>query len=123
MRAVVEERNFISRLLELAKTVSSGEFNSREITAVERYLCSKEPNEDYFVALTLLPRLIAIADPQLPIIVFSSTGQRVIMARSRNTEISLPGLISRDFSVMRPMQWSKMRRFASKTQWTVQCGF
>jgi hypothetical protein len=38
----------------------------------------RETHRDYDLVLTLLPRLIALLDPSLPIVLFSSTGRRAI---------------------------------------------
>jgi hypothetical protein len=85
-----EELSFFKELLPLAKqTVGEMQINRRklpwpgftqdEVAAVERCLArEKVENDDYYTALTLLPRLLALADPTLPIVLFSSTGQRQV---------------------------------------------
>lgn len=85
--ASTDEQEFLRTLLPLAQKAQTGMpglpwpgFKAQELTAVERYLGDrKSSDEDYFLALTLLPRLIALACPQLPIVLFSSTGQRTIV--------------------------------------------
>jgi len=86
-----DEYAFFAQLLELAKTVPvdrndlpwSG-ITESEIKAVSQCI-KKQTREqsDYFVALTLLPRLLALVDPTLPIILFSSTGRKEIAALLR----------------------------------------
>lgn len=86
-RPVDQEIAFFERLLELAQAAprSRGDlpwpgFAPEEIQAVERCIKTRKvESEDYFVALTLLPRLIALVDPMLPIVLFSSTGQKRII--------------------------------------------
>jgi hypothetical protein len=85
-RTSFEEAEFISSLLVLARQAREDGvrndlpwvgFSTLEIQAVENFLASgKVDGDDYLVALTLLPRLIALVDPRLPIVLFSSTGQR-----------------------------------------------
>ena len=43
----------------------------------------RREDPEYILALTLLPRLLSLADPSLPIILFSSTGRRDILAPLR----------------------------------------
>jgi hypothetical protein len=56
-------------------------FSTTEIQELADYLAGDKPRETarYFLSLTLLPRLLALACPDLPIILFSSTGQRQII--------------------------------------------
>jgi hypothetical protein len=85
-RTSFEEAEFIKSLLVLAgqarengarKDLPWIGFSDHEIQAVENFLASgKVDGDDYLVALTLLPRLVALVDPKLPIVLFSSTGQR-----------------------------------------------
>ncbi len=58
-------------------------FSSAEIERVRKWCVSEERNKDgedseYIEALTFLPRIIALTDLSLPIVLFSSTGRRAI---------------------------------------------
>jgi hypothetical protein len=88
-RTTDDEMQFFRRVLELAKQAEDNDgsrtdlpwkgFTTRELDAVSQCLTTRKvEDEDYFIALTLLPRLIALVDPMLPIILFSSTGQKRI---------------------------------------------
>lgn len=86
-RSTQEEFAFLRELLALAEQAEDKEafrrylpwrgFTHHELNQV-RVCVNNERVEDegYFIALTLLPRLIALVDPMLPIVLFSSTGQR-----------------------------------------------
>jgi len=110
-----DEMKFSEDLLALAQQVEQGEtninelswpgFNSGDLKAVER--CTREKKiecDEYYIALTLLPRLIALVDPPLPIGLFSSTGRRRIAVALKDygnviTEFDKPRLfgdVSRD---------------------------
>jgi hypothetical protein len=87
--AAGEERKTFVRLLKLARQVQEGHgnlpwpgFSQAEIDAVQQ--CVDTPqlgdgSSEYHIALTLLPRLLALVAPRLPIVIFSSTGQRTIL--------------------------------------------
>jgi hypothetical protein len=87
-RTLRAEIEFFKSLLVLARQVDEHSqrkdlpwmgFTSQEIQAVENVIASGEvESDDYLIALTFLPRLLALVDPMLPIILFSSTGQRRI---------------------------------------------
>lgn len=87
-----EEYQHFERLLELAKQASENTpllpwpgFSRTELEAVRKCIVErKAESEGYFIALTLLPRLIALVDPRLPIVLFSSTGQKHIVDRLRH---------------------------------------
>jgi hypothetical protein len=89
-RSTSEEVGFLKLLLKLAKQLPSRNarklnlpwpgFSEAELRSIEDALDTQDqPSEGYHLALTLLPRLIAIADPTLPIVLFSSTRQRTIV--------------------------------------------
>jgi hypothetical protein len=89
-RTSKEEMGFFGDLLNLAKQVEDNNanredlpwrgFTSTELQAVANCIeQEKVEHDDYFIALTMLPRLIALVDPSLPIVLFSSTGQRRIV--------------------------------------------
>jgi hypothetical protein len=88
-RSEEEEFAFYARLLVLALQTEGDEsradlpwrgFTGRELDAVRACVERRDgEGEGYLVALTLLPRLIALVDPMLPIILFSSTGQRRVI--------------------------------------------
>jgi hypothetical protein len=88
-RAVRDEISFFRHLLDLARQARDDHgtrgdlpwrgFGEDELTAVERCIAREQvEGDEYFIALTLLPRLIALVDPMVPVILFSSTGQRRI---------------------------------------------
>jgi hypothetical protein len=88
-RTIGEEMGFFDNLLSLARQVEDNGgpredlpwvgFSSQEIQAVGNCIAGQKiESDDYYVALTLLPRLIALVDPMLPVVLFSSTGQRRI---------------------------------------------
>jgi hypothetical protein len=81
-RPVGHEAEFFNRLLEVAKGRRTLGFDRTDLEAVERCVATgARETEDYYAAITLLPRLLAEADPFLPIIVFSSTRQRSVIDR------------------------------------------
>ena len=93
------EKEFIESLLKIAKQyvclknnpfISADNnkqlpwvgFDQEEIEAVEKW--AKNPvreTPEYFTALTLLPRILALTDLSLPIVIFSSTGKREIIGK------------------------------------------
>lgn len=83
-----EERSFYKELLVLAREFATLpapgwplELSDRTLDPVEQFAEGKSDLEspDHHAALSLLPRLLALADPTLPIILFSSTGRRAIV--------------------------------------------
>jgi hypothetical protein len=55
-------------------------FTRRELSAAQRWcITPSRVTDSYLEVLTLLPRLLALADCSLPIVLFSSTGQRRIV--------------------------------------------
>ena len=93
-QGIESEVSFIRRLVDLALDLRNrGQslpwpgFAEEELAAVNRWLLApKEEHPDYHVALTFFPRLLALADPWLPIMLFSSTGRREIVERLRPYE-------------------------------------
>ena len=86
------ERSFLKflateakRLTQDLKSYAWPTFTHDEIAAAERAAnhVTRIENADYHVALTFLPRLLALEDPLLPIVLFSSTGRREILDRLR----------------------------------------
>ena len=84
----VDEFQFFEALLQAASQATRpsdlpwkrGRFTKTELRMVRRCIDQRLlEGEDYYAALTLLPRLIALVDPQLPIVLFASTGQRRIL--------------------------------------------
>ncbi len=83
-----DEFKFFQALLSIASQAcdpsglpwKGGRFAKGEVELVQGCMESKSrEGDEYYVALTLLPRLISLVDPQLPIVLFASTGQRRIM--------------------------------------------
>lgn len=83
------EAMYFKRLIEIAKTLKKGAndnlpwdgFEDEEIREVEQWLEDKNrklEDDRYIAALTLLPRILALTDLSLPIVLFSSTGRRDI---------------------------------------------
>jgi hypothetical protein len=95
-----EEFAFFQRLASLAEQAKEGTnglrwpgFSEADIDAVKE--CARtqtSETEKYYIALTFLPRLIALVDPFLPIVLFSSTGQKHVVDR-----LSRYGTITLDF--------------------------
>lgn len=88
------ERKFFERVVNLAENFAvegSKEnefpwrgFSEAEIDSVRRWIENKDKkakieDTDYILALTFLPRIIALMDLSLPIVLFSSTGRRDIV--------------------------------------------
>jgi hypothetical protein len=90
-QGIGSEAAFIRRLVDLARDVGKRKqglpwpgFAEEEIAATSRWVSTPtEEHADYHVALTFFPRLLALADPWLPIVLFSSTGRREIVERLR----------------------------------------
>lgn len=83
-----EETEFFQKILEFYRShyqetlLPWPGLYQEEIDAIERCIEEKSvENEDYYVALTLFPRLIALCNPRIPIIIFSSTGKKHIVDR------------------------------------------
>jgi hypothetical protein len=92
-----EEKVFVARLLELAERFRVGAddpyyaierkrrlpwpgFLEEELKAARHWTDSQSgETQDYLLALTFLPRLFALTDCSLPIVLFSSTGRREIL--------------------------------------------
>lgn len=86
-----EEASFVKVLLSLAREAQEDGpnaeslkwpgFSDAELSAVQTWLV--DPGQDQhsgrLTALSLLPRLIALVDPFLPIVLFSSTGNRALV--------------------------------------------
>jgi len=82
-----EEKTFFRQLLDIAR---KRELFSGDYGAIESYLDHDEDETpEYHIALTLLPRLLAEADPLLPIVLFSSTGQKIIYDKLRQYKSSI----------------------------------
>lgn len=75
-----DEREFFRALVKIAE--GYGLFAS-DLGAVKAYIDGKagDEEEEYHIALTLLPRLLAHADLKLPIVLFSTTGRKKILNR------------------------------------------
>jgi len=81
---------FLIRLIALARKFTGGEQNKNlpwpgitndEIVKIQNWIDNpdrKQENSEYIKALTLLPRILALTDLSLPIVLFSSTGRRDI---------------------------------------------
>lgn len=83
-----QERRFYKDLVVLAREFAAlpaaawpVDLSDKALEPVERYADGQADIEshDHHTALSLLPRLLALADPTLPIILFSSTGRRAIV--------------------------------------------
>lgn len=129
-----DEIEFFKRLLELAKQVEEGKsehplpwpgFTKDELTAVERWLEQATPREtaEYRVGLTLLPRLVALVDPRLPVIVFSSTGRKEIVdSLSKYDNIVLEFDKPRFFGDAEDVLMSAKRRFEAAMERALKLG-
>ena len=97
-RAQDKEAEFFQSLVEIARTrVRAGNLPWPEVaedelqriedwcqTAVASNSGDVTRNDTaYLAGMTLLPRLIALADPAYPVVVFSSTGQRLVAEKLR----------------------------------------
>ena len=91
-KAIQDEALFFQDLVALAKQLNANTnlpwpgFSEEEIEQVEKWCDANNKNrrrEDdaYITALTFLPRILALTDLSLPIIIFSSTGSRDIIQR------------------------------------------
>lgn len=73
------------------RTTTLPQIDSSELDAIDQLLSrvlnpttdkaneSLRASRDYFIALALLPRLLSIIDPTLPIVIFSSTANRITL--------------------------------------------
>ncbi len=111
MRSAESEADFIKKLLPLCERFKSDGkaaqfawpgFSAQEIQSVQQW-CEhpKRETPDHLVALSLLPRLIALMDMSLPIIIFSSTGQRSLIEKFKPygniiTDFEKPRFFGRD---------------------------
>ena len=86
---IKEEGRFFKELLVLARNFIEGQvknlpwpgFSNEEIASIEKWIENPDKVQDglgYIEALTLLPRILALTDLFLPIVLFSSTGRRDI---------------------------------------------
>lgn len=93
------ERKFFERTMKLAENFAVGEskenklpwrgFSKAEIDSVRRWIENKDKkakieDTDYILALTFLPRIIALMDLSIPIVLFSSTGRRDIVEQFKD---------------------------------------
>lgn len=89
---IEEEKAFFERLLSVTKhylsnssanlpwpSISASDIEAIDCCIQNHDRSRKLQDENYISALTLLPRLLALIDPSLPIIVFSSTGRRDVI--------------------------------------------
>ena len=91
LRSIESEAAFFQRLLPLCKRFETDDearkfawpgFSSKELEVVQEWCQNpKRESEEHFIALSLLPRLVALLDMSFPVIVFSSTGQRSIIEK------------------------------------------
>ncbi len=96
VRPVEDEINFYDQLLFLAagdevRPGPAGElFTPGRLKALREWLRQAQKagryveDDNYYQFLTLLPRLVALADPLLPVVLFSSTGQRQVLELLRD---------------------------------------
>jgi hypothetical protein len=79
------ERAFLRDLLPFTGRFPQ-EFDDADL--IRAYVDGQQPERrEHHLALTLLPRLLSLADPRLPIVLFSSTGRKEVvdrLARHRN---------------------------------------
>ena len=95
-RSVAEEATFLQSLIEIARERAARgklpwpRIDEDELARIDAWCRSAiAPNAGpvtrndpaYLEGMTLLPRLVALADPAYPVIVFSSTGRRVIVEK------------------------------------------
>lgn len=111
MRSAESEADFLKRLLPLCERFKSdgkaapfawSGFSAQELQIVQRW-CEhpKRETPEHLVALSLLPRLIALMDMSLPIVIFSSTGQRTLIEKFKPygniiTDFEKPRFFGRD---------------------------
>jgi hypothetical protein len=92
-----EEAKFFLRVLAIAERFTEREglpwpgFSESELTRLRTWLAAaaadgnaKRSDKVYLEVLTLLPRVLSLTDLSLPIVIFSSTGQREITERLKN---------------------------------------
>lgn len=93
------ERKFFERVVKLAENFEVGVskennfpwrgFSKAEIDSVRRWIENKDKkakieDTDYILALTFLPRIIALMDLSIPVVLFSSTGRRDIVEQFKD---------------------------------------
>ena len=84
-----EEREWLKKLLAIAQAVGDAEtlawpgFEVGELESVEQWLDSSGDTDDraYEAAMSLFPRLCALRWPAVPILLFSATGRRGVIAK------------------------------------------
>lgn len=83
-----QERAFVKKLVQCARGIAQSGWPlkwqaipEKELELIESWTAttSSDAHPGRIAALTLLPRLIALADPFLPIVLFSSTGSRDLL--------------------------------------------
>ena len=88
-----EEAGFFRKLIGIAKKFTKERnknlpwdgFTDKEINEIEDWLpTGKQEDPKYIKALTLLPRILALTDLSLPIVLFSSTGRRDITEKLKD---------------------------------------
>ncbi|HLJ48960.1 MAG TPA: hypothetical protein VKU01_23250 [Bryobacteraceae bacterium] len=79
-----QEQVFLKGLAEIASRLNTDDAALKADAAhVTQCEFSVADNETYYIALTLLPRLLAAANPKTPVILFSSTGHKEVYDRVR----------------------------------------
>jgi hypothetical protein len=83
------EAEFIKKLCAIASRFKSGTenlpwpgFSEEELDDIQRFFEDSSIDRRspvYIRSLTLLPRIVALSDPSLPVVIFSSTGRREIV--------------------------------------------
>ncbi|KAB2889238.1 MAG: hypothetical protein F9K32_13515 [Desulfobulbaceae bacterium] len=92
-----EERSHFARLVAIAKQILASPRvrpwpGFDELIKIENWLAKSQQKNVridrryYYETLTLLPRILALVDLSLPIIIFSSTGQREIVKKLKSYE-------------------------------------
>jgi hypothetical protein len=71
--SALQEMKFFETLI--GQCERTDKFHREVLTAARQYLENPCEGANYYQALTLYPRLLAMKDPTLPIVLFSSTGQ------------------------------------------------
>jgi len=108
-----EEAAFFERLISLAeKFIEDGTnnlpwkgFTTAEIEKVKNWIKpenQKREDDNYATALTLLPRILALTDMSLPIIIFSSTGRRDIAEKFKGYDNIITDFDKPKFTVDMP---------------------
>lgn len=112
-------RGFFAEVVKLAKNFIIDQqnehlpwsgFSDDEIENVERWINNKKAkveDADYILALTFLPRIIALMDMSLPIILFSSTGRRDIAEKLKDYRNIITNFDKPRFAVDIPLDMAK----------------